>query len=418
MEDQLEKENVRQVDTTRTNNQQVANPETANGSEQEFGPEGSSQDAASHNAAVSGGGNPDDRIESATVSHFMEENMKINFVSIVIPLYNEEANVAKLYYEIASVIDSARLRGEKIRAEFVFVDDGSSDNTIENLVEAAQQDSRVRIISFRRNFGQTAAMAAGFDYAQGDVIVTLDGDLQNDPAEIPRMLAKLEEGYDLVAGWRKNRQDAALSRKLPSFIANRIISKTTNVSLHDYGCTLKVMKSEVAKNLAMYGEMHRFIPALAAEHGVKIAELAVNHRPRIHGKSKYGISRTFRVLLDLLTVKFFLGFSTRPLHMFGAWGFISSGLGTLLMVYMTIERMFFSVPMGNRPLLMLAAMMILIGFQFICFGLLAEILVRTYHESQNKKIYTVRKVFSLGAGRGDARVKIEEPELRRVVRAL
>ena len=342
-----------------------------------------------------------------------EKKMKTHFVSLVVPLYNEEANVAKLYSEISSVIDAAGLR-----AEFVFVDDGSSDRTVENLVAAAEDDTRVKIVSFRRNFGQTAAMAAGFDFAQGDVIVTLDGDLQNDPAEIPRMIEKLDEGFDLVAGWRKNRQDAAISRKLPSFIANRIISSTTHVQLHDYGCTLKVMKAEVAKNLAMYGEMHRFIPALAAEHGVKIAELAVNHRPRLHGKSKYGISRTFRVLLDLLTVKFFIGFSTRPLHMFGALGFVSGGLGTLLMVMMTFQRMFLSVPMGNRPMLMLAAMLVLIGLQCICFGLLAEILVRTYHESQNKKIYTVRKVVTLGGGRGNDRVRVEEPELRRVVRAL
>jgi glycosyltransferase involved in cell wall biosynthesis len=339
--------------------------------------------------------------------------MKTHFVSLVVPLYNEEANVAKLYYELASVVDAM-----KQRAEFVFVDDGSTDKTVENLVAAAENDSRVRVVSFRRNFGQTAAMAAGFDYAQGDIIVTLDGDLQHAPAEIPTLLAKLDEGFDLVAGWRKNRQDAAISRKLPSFIANRIISRTTSVSLHDYGCTLKAMKAEVAKNLAMYGEMHRFIPALAAEHGVKIAEIPVNHRPRVAGKSKYGISRTFRVLLDLLTVKFFLGFSTRPLHMFGALGFLSSGIGTALMVLMVIERMFFSVPMGNRPLLMLAALLILIGLQFICFGLLAEILVRTYHESQNKKIYTVRKVVTLGAGRGEERVRVEEPELRRAARAL
>lgn len=342
-----------------------------------------------------------------------EFRMKTHFVSIVVPLYNEEENVANLYKEISSVVDAAGMR-----AEIVFVDDGSSDHTVEKLVKVAESDSRVKIVSFRRNFGQTAAMAAGFDYAQGDIIVTLDGDLQNDPAEIPRMIAKLDEGYDLVAGWRKNRQDAAISRKLPSFIANRIISKTTNVSLHDYGCTLKVMKSEIAKNLAMYGEMHRFIPALAAEHGVKIAEIPVNHRARTAGKSKYGISRTFRVLLDLLTVKFFLGFSTRPLHMFGSLGFVSGGLGTLLMVYMTFERMFLSIPMGNRPLLMLAALLILIGLQFICFGLLAEILVRTYHESQNKKIYTVRRVVTLGGGRGSEAVRVEEPELRRAIRAV
>ena len=321
----------------------------------------------------------------------------MRLISIVIPLYNEEENVAKLYQELSTVI-----AGTSLNCEFLFVDDGSQDATVINLVRAAGDDARVRIVTFRRNFGQTAAMAAGFDYAQGEVVVTLDGDLQNDPAEIPRMLAKLDEGYDLVAGWRKNRQDAAFSRKLPSMIANRIISRTTKVQLHDYGCTLKAMRADVAKNLHLYGEMHRFIPALAAEQGVRIAELPVNHRPRTAGKSKYGISRTFRVLLDLLTVKFFLGFSTRPLHMFGALGFITGGLGSLLMTTLVVERVFFDIPLGPRPLLPIATMFILIGLQFFCFGLLAEILVRTYHESQDKKTYAVRDVISLGADRGDS----------------
>ncbi|MBP9837187.1 MAG: glycosyltransferase family 2 protein [Proteobacteria bacterium] len=316
----------------------------------------------------------------------------MSLVSLVVPLYNEEENVSKLYFELAAVAEKA-----KLNCEFVFIDDGSQDKTVENLVEVAANDPRVKIVSFRRNFGQTAAMAAGFDYAQGDVIVTLDGDLQNDPAEIPRMLEKLDEGYDLVAGWRKNRQDAAISRKLPSKIANKLISKITKVQLHDYGCTLKAMRSDVAKNINLYGEMHRFIPALAAEQGVKIAEIPVNHRARIHGKSKYGISRTFRVILDLLTVKFFLGFSTRPLHMFGALGLFSGISGGMMLAWMVVERLFADVPMGNRPLLSIATLLVLIGLQFICFGLLAEILVRTYHESQDKKIYTVRKVLSLGS---------------------
>ena len=237
----------------------------------------------------------------------------MSLVSIIVPLYNEEENAARSYKEISEVIDRAG-----IIAEFIYVDDGSSDKTCEVLLNAGVGDPRLKLVSFRRNFGQTAAMQAGFDHAMGDIVVTLDGDLQNDPAEIPKMIAKIEEGYDLVAGWRKKRKDAMLMRKIPSMLANRLISKTTNVRLHDYGCTLKVMRGEVAKNLHLYGEMHRFIPALAAEMGVKIAEVEVNHRPRIFGTSKYGISRTIRVLLDLLTVKFFLGFSTRPLHMFGA----------------------------------------------------------------------------------------------------
>ncbi|MCB0359808.1 MAG: hypothetical protein KDD44_09230, partial [Bdellovibrionales bacterium] len=207
---------------------------------------------------------------------------------------------------------------------------------------------------------------------------------------------KLDEGYDLVAGWRKNRQDKFISRKLPSMMANRLISKTTNVQLHDYGCTLKAIRADVAKNLQLYGEMHRFIPALAAEMGVRIAEVPVNHRPRTRGTSKYGISRTFRVLLDLLTVKFFLGFSTRPLHMFGMLGMATTGLGALILAYLSYERLVLSLAIGNRPMLMLGFMLVLIGLQFICFGLLAEMLVRTYHESQRKKIYTVREVFRGG----------------------
>lgn len=323
-------------------------------------------------------------------------NKRIKFmrlISLVVPLYNEEENVANLYHEIVGVVENA-----KLNCEFVFVDDGSRDKTVENLLKVSNGDPRVKLVSFRRNFGQTAAMAAGFDYADGDVVVTLDGDLQNDPAEIPRMLAKLDEGYDLVAGWRKRRKDAAISRKLPSMIANKLISKITKVELHDYGCTLKAIKSEVAKNINLYGEMHRFIPALAAEYGVKIAEIDVNHRARVAGKSKYGISRTFRVILDLLTVKFFLGYSKRPLHMFGLFGFGTGGLGALMMFLLVAQRLVWDIPLANRPLLPIATMFILIGFQFICFGLLAEILVRTYHESQNKKTYTVRQVYTFANG--------------------
>ncbi|MCB0325125.1 MAG: glycosyltransferase family 2 protein [Bdellovibrionales bacterium] len=308
-------------------------------------------------------------------------------ISAIVPLYNEEDNVAQLYAELVAVADSSGLA-----FEFVFVDDGSADRTAERLAEAANGDPRVRLVLLRRNFGQTAAMAAGIDHARGDIVVTLDGDLQNDPAEIPKMVEKLDEGYDLVAGWRKNRQDRMLSRKLPSMIANRLISKTTNVQLHDYGCTLKVMRADVARNIQLYGEMHRFIPALAAQMGVRIAEMPVNHRARVHGTSKYGISRTFRVLLDLLTVRFFLGFSTRPLHMFGALGMITGGIGGIALFALTVEKFFLGMAIGDRPLLFVSIMLVLIGSQFICFGLLAEMLVRTYHESQNKKIYAVREV--------------------------
>ncbi len=327
----------------------------------------------------------------------------MSLISIVIPLYNEEDNVEPLYRELETVA-----KRHSLHCEFIFVDDGSKDNTVERLREIAAGDDRVCIVCFRRNFGQTAAMAAGFDYANGDIVVTLDGDLQNDPNEIPQMIAKLNEGYDMVAGWRKNRQDAMMSRKIPSMLANRLISRTTNVKLHDYGCTLKVMKAEVAKNINLYGEMHRFIPALAAELGVKIAEVPVNHRARVHGTSKYGISRTFRVLLDLMTVKFFLGFSTRPLHMFGLWGFISGGIGSLMLAVLTIQKFAFDVPLAARPALLLGILLVIIGLQFVCFGLLAEILVRTYHESQGKKIYTVREAYYLGTNQGapEARRKI------------
>ena len=241
-------------------------------------------------------------------------------------------------------------------------------------------------------------MAAGFDHSQYDVVVTLDGDLQNDPAEIPQMVEKLHQGYDLVAGWRKYRQDTFISRKLPSMLANRLISYCTNVRLHDYGCTLKVMTGEIARGLRLYGEMHRFIPALANEMGARIVEVPVNHRARKFGTSKYGISRTIRVVLDLITVKFLLGYSKRPIHLFGVVGAVSGIFGALMLAMLTYQRLFNHVPMGNRPLLSLGVMMIIIGLQFLVFGLLAEVLARTYYESQDKKTYVVRRVFGGGQG--------------------
>jgi len=326
-------------------------------------------------------------------------------VSICIPLYNEEENVAALYGELQKVLGSTGLN-----LEYIFVDDGSRDDTYERLKAVVQDDVAVTIVRFRRNFGQTAAMAAGFDYASGDIVVTLDGDLQNDPAEIPRMIAKLDEGYDMVAGWRKKRQDNLVYRTLPSKMGNWLISKITKVQLHDYGCTLKVMTGEVAKHIQLYGEMHRFIPAVAAELGVRIAEVPVNHRPRVFGSSKYGISKTFRVILDLLTVKFFLGYRTRPLHMFGMLGLSSGGVGGALLAKLLFERFFMHVPLGGRPALIIAVMLVLIGLQFLCFGLLAEILVRTYHESQNKKTYSVREVARFGDK------IVEGPSTRKIAR--
>jgi glycosyltransferase involved in cell wall biosynthesis len=310
-------------------------------------------------------------------------------ISVVIPVYNEEDNVKESFDEVSSVL---RMMGRPY--EILFVDDGSKDATVRRLLDYAGTDPHLRLIQLRRNFGQTAAMAAGFDHTQYDIVVALDGDLQNDPAEIPRMVAKLEEGYDLVAGWRKSRKDKFLSRRLPSMMANRLISWCTSVRLHDYGCTLKVMSGEIARGLRLYGEMHRFIPALANEMGARIVELPVNHRERKYGKSKYGISRTVRVVLDLVTVKFLLGYSKRPIHLFGMLG-ISAGLsGFLLLAVLTYQRLVMHVPMGNRPLLSLGVMLIIIGLQFLVFGLLAEVLARTYYESQDKKTYVVRRVFT------------------------
>lgn len=310
-----------------------------------------------------------------------------NGISVVIPVYNEEQSIAESYQEVSQV-----LSGLRCPYEILYIDDGSSDNTVETLRNCAGNDAHLKVIQFRRNFGQTAAMAAGLDHSMYSIIVTLDGDLQNDPREIPKMIKKLEEGYDLVAGWRANRQDKFVSRKLPSMMANWLISKSTKVKLHDYGCTLKVMTADVAKGIKLYGEMHRFIPALADQVGARIAEVPVNHRARKYGQSKYGISRTIRVILDLITVKFLLGYAKRPIHFFGTAGVVTTGVGSLLIAWMAYQRFFEHVPMGSRPLLSLSVMLIILGMQFVCFGLLAEVLARTYYESQNKPIYVVRSI--------------------------
>ncbi|MCW5202913.1 MAG: glycosyltransferase family 2 protein [Candidatus Electrothrix communis] len=308
-------------------------------------------------------------------------------LSIVIPIYNEEENVNLLYDELKGVLKTI-----EHEHEIVFIDDGSSDASLSLLEKIQQQDKTVVVVSFRRNFGQTAAMSAGFDYATGDVIVTMDGDMQNDPHDIPIFLQKMEEGYELVSGWRHDRQDPFLNRRLPSMIANKIISVVTGVHLHDYGCTLKTFRKEITQGIRLYGEMHRFIPAIASGVGGKITEVKANHRPRRFGTSKYGISRTLRVVLDLMTVKFLLSYATRPIHVFGTLGLVSGGSGFLIALIMTAQRMFFDVPMANRPLLLLAILLILMGMQFIYMGLLGELQVRTYHESQKKPIYVVRRV--------------------------
>ena len=307
-------------------------------------------------------------------------------LSVVIPVYNEEENLEPLYEELKSVLD-----GMGIDYEIIFVDDGSRDSSWDKIKKFSQIDPRVKGIKFRKNFGQTPAMMAGFHEASGDVVVTMDADRQNDPKDIPRLLSKLEEGYDIVSGWRRHRKDPFITRKLPSMIANWLISKVTGLHLHDYGCTLKAYRSEVLKNIELYGQMHRFIPAVASIYGVEVAELEVNHRPRVAGKSKYGLSRTFKVLLDLIALKFLLSYSSRPLHIFGSLGLLSLFLGILSGLYLTYVKYIKYEPIGNRPLLFLTLLLILTGIQLIVLGLLGEMLTRTYHESSGKKIYSVKE---------------------------
>ena len=316
----------------------------------------------------------------------MEGALDYNMVSIVIPVYNEEESVPLLYKSIKKVMDATGLN-----YEIIFVDDGSKDNTFSILSDIQKSAPNVVAISFRRNFGQTAAMAAGFDHASGDIIVTMDADLQNDPKDIPRLVEKAKD-YDVVSGWRKNRQDPFFSRRLPSMIANWLISKVTGVYLHDYGCTLKAYRKEVVKNIRLYGEMHRFIPAIAGWVGASFSEEVVDHHPRKFGKSKYGISRTFRVILDLITVKFLQSFSTRPIHAFGTAGLVLGGIGFLISLYLSYVKLFLGQPIGGRPLLLLGALFIILGAQLIVMGLLGEMLARVYHESQGKPIYIVKKV--------------------------
>ena len=313
-------------------------------------------------------------------------------ISIVIPFLNEEPNLIPLCEELKAALDPLDRS-----YEVVFVDDGSDDNGVQKLEEFRSQMPQIKVVSFRRNFGQTAAMAAGLDYCEGDIVITMDADRQNDPADIPKLIAKVEEGYDLVCGWRFDRQDTYLSRKLPSMLANKLISSITDVNLHDYGCTLKAMRKDLANSVILYGEMHRFIPAVASGVGAKIAEVKVNHRARTAGESKYGISRTFRVILDLITVKFLLRFHSRPLHFFGMPGLVLGGVGGGLIAYLTIARLFFGMPLSDRPILIFAFMLLIIGLQFILFGLIGEMQTRTYYESQNKPIYHVRSTIGIDA---------------------
>lgn len=311
-------------------------------------------------------------------------------LSVVIPLYNEEENVRELYIKLSEVL---RKLGKSY--EIIFVDDGSQDGTLRILEEIQKSDPKVVVLSFRRNFGQTAAFAAGFDFARGDVVITMDGDLQNDPADIPRLLEAIEDA-DLISGWRKKRKDPFFSRRFPSIVANWLIGKVTGVRIHDYGCSLKAYRRDVVKNLKLYGEMHRFIPALASWYGVKIKEIEVTHHPRYRGKSKYGITRTIKVLLDLVTVKFLHSFSTKPIQFFGPIGVLFMIIGFLIVGYLFLIKILKGVPIGGRPLLLGGFFSFLIGLNFIGMGLLGEMIVRVYHETQKKPIYILKKILGPG----------------------
>jgi glycosyltransferase involved in cell wall biosynthesis len=309
-------------------------------------------------------------------------------VSIVIPCFNEEQTVARLCAALDDAVGKLVAAGRP--TEVILVDDGSQDDTFPRLKAAAATRPWLRLVRFRRNFGQTAAMAAGFERARGAYVVPMDADLQNDPDDIPMLLGRIEEGYDIVSGWRKNRQDKAISRKLPSKIANWLIGRVTGVRLHDYGCTLKAYRREVLEPVRLYGEMHRFIPVYAKWSGAKITEQVVRHHARKEGKSKYGIGRTLKVVLDLLTVKFLGDYSTKPLYLFGFWGFVSAMLGVVSGIITLVDKWVNPTHYAHRnPLLLLAVMLFVVGIQLLGMGLLAELLVRTYHESQSKPVYLI-----------------------------
>jgi glycosyltransferase involved in cell wall biosynthesis len=311
------------------------------------------------------------------------------YLSLVIPVFNEEENIDLLYGEII-----AALAQKYDPFEIIFINDGSTDQSRKKLLALNSKDPRVKVVNFRKNFGQSAAISAGFDFCQGEIVVTLDADLQNDPADIPTIVEKVASGYDIVNGWRKQRKDKLLSKRIPSFFGNKLISFITKVKLHDYGCTLRGFKREVVKNLKLYGEMHRYIPAIASRFGIRSLEIPVNHRHRRFGKSKYGIGRTFRVVLDLISIKYLLSFSHRPLQIFGGLGLLMTGIGFLLGLYMAYVR-YFLRQTANRPLLVLVALLIFLGFQMITLGLLAEMMSRIYHEGLNKDIYSIRDTFGL-----------------------
>jgi glycosyltransferase involved in cell wall biosynthesis len=314
----------------------------------------------------------------------------MSYLSLIVPVYNEEKNLPLLYDEVI-----AALKPVKKDWELILVDDGSRDNSLVELRKLAQKDKKhIRVVQFRRNFGQTAAIVAGIDFASGEIIVLLDADLQNDPADIPMLLAKLDEGYDLVSGWRRERKDNTITRTIPSNAANWLISQVTGVRLHDYGCTLKAYRRDALAGFRLYGEMHRFIPVFAHSVGARITELPVHHHARQFGKSKVGLERTIKVLLDLFTVKFLLTYSNKPIYLFGGAGISLSLLGMLVLLYLFIRRTFWHVPASTSPLLLIGVMFVIMGFQSILMGLIAELLARTYHESQSKPTYTVRATYN------------------------
>ncbi|MEW6400356.1 MAG: glycosyltransferase family 2 protein [Chloroflexota bacterium] len=316
-------------------------------------------------------------------------------LSLIIPVFNEEGNLRDLFCAIEKTMN-----GLKQSWEVIFVDDGSRDGSLSILQELAEQDPRhVSVVVFRRNYGQTAALAAGIDHSSGETIILLDADMQNDPADIPMLLAKLDEGYDLVSGWRRQRKDNAITRNFPSMVGNWLISRVTGVYLHDYGCTLKAYRRGALEGFRLYGEMHRFIPVYAASVGAKITEIPVNHYPRVHGKTKYGLERTVKVILDLFTVKFLVAFSSKPIYLFGGTGLLLMAISAIIFAALLVRRIFFLVSVTGSPLFQMTAMFFILGFQSMLMGLIAELLVRTYHESQRKPTYTVRSIIRGGKKR-------------------
>ncbi len=310
-------------------------------------------------------------------------------LSVIIPVCNEKDNLEPLLAGLSHALDSTG-----VDYELVFVDDGSTDGSGAFLEVRARENPRIKLIEFRRNFGQTAAMTAGFDFAQGQIIIAIDADLQNDPADIPLLLMKLHEGFDVVSCWRRDRKDPWLSRKLPSQLANVLISRISGVRLHDYGCTLKGYRSEVLRHVRLYGEMHRFIPIYASWAGARVTEIPVRHHPRLRGKSKYGLSRSFKVILDLITLKLLGSYSTKPMYFFGGAGLLSCAGGLFFACWTLVEKYVSQTKAHNNPLLLLAVFLFILGVQFILMGLVAELLIRTYFESQGKTPYIIRQTWN------------------------